>query len=434
MNTNQSGSWQPILDGELAARALDSIYSIAECLRTRRPSAGASLAGGHAGMALLFRYLALAQPGAGHETWAQHYRGLAMDALAGEPMWASFYGGFPGVVWAAQHLDGAPEPDAEDPAQEVDQAVLALLCRSPWRRDYDLVNGLVGLGVYALERLPRPAAAACLLQIVVHLEQLFVADPDGLRIHTPPELLRSTQATEYPHGYYNLGLAHGLPGILAVLGAIYTAGICRERARRLLLGGFDWLWAHRLPQDCSQERESVFPRCVGPGIQPRPAQTTWCYGDPGIAMAMLLAARAVGERLWEERALWLARQVAKRPPGRTGVVDIGLCHGAAGMGHLLNRLFQATGEEIFQESARSWFRRTLDMRDPERGLAGYLAYDPREAGADPVWIEDAGLLVGVSGIALSLLGALTPIEPAWDRMLLASFPVGSASAQAAGPS
>ena len=31
---------------------------------------------------------------------------------------------------------------------------------------YDLINGLTGLGVYALARWPRPGAASCLLGVI----------------------------------------------------------------------------------------------------------------------------------------------------------------------------------------------------------------------------------------------------------------------------
>jgi hypothetical protein len=39
--------------------------------------------------------------------------------------------------------------------------------------------------------------------------------------------------------------------------------------------------------------------------------------------------------------------------------------------------------------------------------------------------EDPGLLTGAAGIALALPAAITPVEPAWDRMLLVSIPNGS---------
>jgi hypothetical protein len=53
------------------------------------------------------------------------------------------------------------------------------------------------------------------------------------------------------------------------------------------------------------------------------------------------------------------------------------------------------------------------------GVAGYSAYLPLEDGA-PQWQADPGILTGAAGIALALLAATTPIEPAWDRMMLVS--------------
>jgi hypothetical protein len=86
-----------------------------------------------------------------------------------------------------------------------------------------------------------------------------------------------------------------------------------------------------------------------------------------------------------------------------------------------NRLFQATGEECFAEAARFWLERTLAMRQPGRGIGGYLSWSPGEDGA-LAWRAEPGLLTGAAGVALALLAAATPVEPSWDRMLLASVP------------
>jgi hypothetical protein len=152
-----------------------------------------------------------------------------------------------------------------------------------------------------------------------------------------------------------------------------------------------------------------------------PSRLAWCYGDLGLAVALLGAARCVGEADWERAALAVARRAVCRASEQSGVVDAGLCHGAAGVGHLFNRLFQATGEECFAEASRFWLERTLAMRQPGRGIAGYLSWSPGEDGA-LTWLAEPGLLTGAAGIALALLAAATPIEPAWDRMLLASVP------------
>ena len=115
----------------------------------------------------------------------------------------------------------------------------------------------------------------------------------------------------------------------------------------------------------------------------------------------------------------IARAVATRAANEAGVVDAGLCHGAAGLGHVLNRLYQATRDEEVGDAARFWFERTLDMRKRGGGIGGYRALAAREDGTR-YWEDDEGVLTGAAGIALALLAATTAIEPEWDRMLLVS--------------
>src|SRR5262249_11275030 len=143
-------------------------------------------------------------------------------------------------------------------------------------------------------------------------------------------------------------------------------------------------------------------------------------GDAGVASALLLAARAVNEVEWESEALEIARRAASREHLNAGVVDAGLCHGAAGLGHVFNRLFQATGENDFKKAARYWFKQTLALRQPDRGIAGFAAYRAEFNGVPAHWSDEAGLLEGAAGIALALLAACTNVEPEWDRMMLLS--------------
>jgi hypothetical protein len=106
------------------------------------------------------------------------------------------------------------------------------------------------------------------------------------------------------------------------------------------------------------------------------------------------------------------------------VIDPGLCHGAAGLAHIYNRIYCASGEPLFADAARRWFERTLEMRKPGLGVAGYQSWGPK-AGAprgEMEWLDDGSFLTGAIGIALALLGGIAPLEPNWDRLLLTSVP------------
>jgi hypothetical protein len=400
----------------LKDRALESVRAILDDLSPlgREPAGDPSLAGGTTGLAILHGYLAQGQHGSDPAVVAVRCLRHAIAAMADDPTEASLYSGLTGVGWALAHLKGrSPGLDGGDDLVEIDDVLLHHLETSPWPDDYDLINGLVGFGVYALERSPCATAAACLERVIDRLAETAEHRAEGITWWTSPAWLPAETRAKSPRGYCNLGLAHGVPGVIALLGQACATGVAVARARPLLEGAVRWLLAQQGP--------GGFSRWIEPEAPDKPARLAWCYGDPGVAVAVLGAARWAKEPAWEREAVVIARRAAERPPDQAGVVDAGLCHGAAGLGHLFNRMSQATAEPQLSEAARFWLTRTLEMRRPGRGIGGYEAW---QLGADGemTWIVASGLLTGAVGIALALLAATTPIEPAWDRMLLAAIP------------
>ena len=411
-------TWPPLLAGDDAASARAAVDAIAAELTT--PPADPSLAGGSAGIAVFWAFLGRVAAAEGDDARAV-YAGehawealdAAIDQMAKATMDAGLYAGLTGVAWAAELLHG---DDGDDDAEEIDALLLRWLDRSPWTDPYDLVSGLAGAGVYALERMrrrdpgPRKAAQTCLARIVDRLEELAQKRPEGITWRTPPEQIPLSQ--QAPEGYDNLGVAHGVPGIVALLAGTIAAGVEVRRASALLEGAVRWVLAHDAP--------GGFPPWVGPGVAPQGSRVAWCYGDPGVAAALSLAARAAGEPAWERAALTVARRAAARPFAESGIVDAGLCHGAAGVAHVLARLAGAYGDEALADAARELFARTLAMRRPGEGVAGFPAWTLLEGAPGGRWNAVPGLLDGAAGVGLALLAATSTVAPEWDRFLLVS--------------
>lgn len=419
-------TWRPILTGDLLERARQAIDEIAADLRqiAADPSrdtlkswsrGGPSLAGGDAGLAFFFTYMDQARPGEGFDEIALELLERAIEGTGAVQSPASLYGGFSGVAWALEHLRGRVfEGDGdEDPGEEVAAALLEYLGHTPWRLDYDLISGLVGFGVYALERGALPGGPECLARVMDRLSETSERVPEGIAWRTPPHLIRPADLEIYPEGNFNVGVAHGVPGVVGFLAEACAAGV--EEARPLLEGTVSWL----LRQKLAPEMGSVFPYSVAPGVEPGPTRLAWCYGDLGIALSLLLAARSAGREDWEREALEVARACAARPIEASGAVDAGVCHGAAGNAHLFNRLYQATGDPLYADTARAWFGRALELRRPGEGLGGYLMYTVDDQG-ELGWREDPGFLTGSAGVGLALLAATAPVEPEWDRLLVVS--------------
>ncbi|HEX2086984.1 MAG TPA: lanthionine synthetase LanC family protein, partial [Solirubrobacteraceae bacterium] len=218
--------------------------------------------------------------------------GLAIDALASERLPPGLYGGVAGVGWAVAHVAGVRGDDVGDALDEVDDALLRWVERAP--AAFDLTSGVAGVGVYALERLPAAAGATLLASVVEALARRAEPGPDGARWHTSPELMSPELRRDFPEGRHDLGMAHGTPGVVAVLRAACAAGAALDTARPLLADATAWLLAEAAPDDPDRS----LPYWLAPGRREEAARVAWCYGDLGVAAA-------VGD---EEAALLLARR------------------------------------------------------------------------------------------------------------------------------
>lgn len=415
MTSVHANDWHPILAGKLRSQAFATIDEIIATL----PGPGDSvvnpfLMDGTAGLAVFCAYLSRA--GLDGDENAAQFLAHAVNSVSSQPMDPSLYGGFTGIAWVAAHLQQQLLDPKDDPNEAIDKELAAYLNQSPWEDDYDLISGLVGIGVYAIERLPRTSAVTCLERIVHRLNETAERSADSVTWLTRPELLPEWQRALCPNGYYNLGVAHGVPGVIALLGQVCAAGIVVEKARALLDGAVAWLLRQRLDHDAA----SCFAARVAPDIERDDCRLAWCYGDAGVAAALLLAARSVNQADWERAAIEIARRAAKRDPETAGVKNAGLCHGAAGLGHIFNRLFQSTGEEVFRDAARFWFGRALEFRRKGFGVGGFPSCRVDMETQAESWESEIGILEGAAGIALVLLAAVNDIEPKWDRVLLVS--------------
>ncbi len=309
-----------------------------------------------------------------HAAYAAALDELIAELHRGTPH-LGLYGGLADAGWTLAHV-----LDAGDDLVAIDDVLLAALAR--WSGADDLIEGLVGIGVYFLER----GVAAGVAAVAAQLARTAIATADGATWHTPLAILPPSFAATHPDGFYDCGLAHGVPGIAAFL-ARAGSPLARDAAR--------WVetqaCAGRFPSKISSR---VDDRGLSPGAEGRrgviePARTAWCYGDPGVAIG-----------LWQTSPE-LAHATARAAAGRTETVtDAGLCHGAAGLAHVYNRCFHASGDAAFADAARAAYAQALAL--------------PRPA--------DAGFLEGAAGLGLALLAATTTTEPAWDRRLLCDLP------------
>lgn len=406
--------WTPILTGDDADRATAAVADVASALRD--PSTAEidqqltlpSVAGGAPGAAILFGELHAVYGRQEDAEAAFAFLDRALEQAQEDRPSLPLYTGTTGVGWTLAYMERSVL-DPEEGPNDVDELVAAGLRSGKWR-EFDLIRGVVGTGVYLLERgLP-------LDDVVTALQGISTETDDGTTWWVDPAMVPADRAEMFPNGYYDVGMAHGQAGVVAVLAAGLAAGT--TSAKPLLESSLAWMRAQRLP---AERGPGLYPLLFGAGAEdepPRGGRLAWCYGDAGVAVALLAAGMALGDDSVLNEAREVAHACTMRPVHQAGVLDQSLCHGSSGLALLYARLAHAFGDEPLYEAARTWARIALEQRATGDDIAGFRYSTPKDDSDERGWEARAGLLEGAVGAALTLHALSTERAPDWDVLLL----------------
>lgn len=373
-------TWRALLDGDDARRARDAIDRIVGEL-ARREIVEASLGNGWAGIALFHGYRVLAGDAAAEEPAIEAIQ-HALEGIERRPEpW--LFSGYAGTAFALHHLAPAIG-EADETLASLDALIAAWVDGDRWPYRWELMHGLVGLGVYALDRGDRALTARAMR----HLESRAERDGDRVTWRAVDDRDVST--------YHDLGVAHGVAGVVGFLAEVAALD---PTALPLLTGAVAWLRVHERPDEHPRYRQALDRSFDDLRVD------GWCYGDPATALVLAHAGLTLGDAPLVRAARALARAAARRTDAELSslLLDAGLCHGTAGRAHVANRLGQALADDELLAAARMSYVATIDR-------CGSLG------------ATEPGLRGGLAGIALALLAAITPIEPRWDRAFLLALP------------
>lgn len=369
-----------------------------------------SLSGG-AGWALLAHHAA--GRGLVERGLAEQLARNAIAQLSSERVAAGLISGFTGTAWLRAHL----EPESAAKALGAIDRRLVERLRRPWLREDDLLYGLVGFGAYFADRLPDPLALEGLGLVVRRLDELAERRADG----TITWVSRSrfdTDPDEPPR--WDLGVAHGVPGTIALLATALAAGAEPALSTELLEGAVPWVLGERREPGWGEGDPfcgATLPFYIGGWKREfRPSRLGWCYGDASTALMLMHAARAMGREDWHAAAVDLAVAAARRTRASAGVVDAGLCHGSAGLALVFAQLAAYEDDGELRAAASAWLGDALARWEPGTGFGGFTT---RLAEG---WVADSSFLAGSAGIGLGLLALSDPQPPSWDRLLLLTPP------------
>ncbi|MCJ1712945.1 hypothetical protein MT346_01990 [Curtobacterium sp. VKM Ac-2922] len=296
---------------------------------------------------------------------------------------------------------------AESEAERVLRERLRSLIRSSPLRGglptatYDLASGVAGALITGLATADAdPSARQTVIEAAAALSiWARHAPPEGL--WTPPTGVTDFERAHRPEtasGYVDLGYAHGVAGVLAALGGAHRAGITVDG----LDDAIDHLRAE-LTADLIDTKWGVdvpYRRTAAVYSEYLPARTAWCYGGPGVALALAVSARDRDEMRAPEQ-LW--RSSVDRPRAARNTAGAGICHGTAGL-LLVGRALSRAGLAVPDTDLLELVGEILDQHDDGS------RYGFRDLDQHGVAFDSAGFLQGAAGVAAALL-SITEDDP-----------------------
>jgi hypothetical protein len=312
---------------------------------------GQSLADGAPGIAL--PHIERARAGvAGWEPVHRLATAMTREAVQADPDVSSLIRGAPAVAYT---LHAAGHPAYRTALATLDRSIATLIelrlksahhrmdCGSlPQAREYDLINGITGLGAYLMHR---HHDHELLREILTYLVRLTEPIRDGAQTLPGWWATGSPDGRQSPRwngGHVAFGTAHGIAGPLALLSAAMRRGVIVDGHHEAIHAICAWLDQWR----AGQGRQTSWPEVINRDelrthtvAYAGPHRPSWCYGTPGIARAQQIAGIAVGDArrarvaeraligcLTDDRQLapphrrrtvpWLGRSIAHRPPRR----------------------------------------------------------------------------------------------------------------------
>lgn len=307
------------------------------------PGWDSCLSTGAPGIALL--HIERARAGAGEWRTVQEWASaMTRNPMTAHPDSCGLYRGAPAVAFT---LHAAEQP-AYGLALEVLDGHIATVTRHrldkaheridrghlPTSREFDLINGLTGIGGYLLHRYGNEDLLSEVLTYLVRLTDPLKADGEVLPGWWCGDGPGNQPSHHWQGGHGNLGVAHGIAGPLALLSTAMRRGVAVPRQPDAIGRICAWLDQWRGGTAASVWWPETISRAewrARTSRQNRPARPSWCYGTPGLARAQQLAGLALADRQRQRRAEQALAECAADESQLSQLLDASLCHGWAGL-------------------------------------------------------------------------------------------------------
>ena len=382
--------------GAIAKRSRDLLFRLADAIKPPDQYTSPHLGQGAILNAIILVEAALMREREEDIRAAARHLRHAMALLDEMPLSSSLYRGITGLGWAMQTF---PMPELLEGRDETLCDLDRLLADGievTRNLNIDIINGVAGIAVYAIARGREQDSSVELWQA---LDDVFSRYFSSWSIgdHQPHKSAAN-----------NLGVAHGVPGLLAVGAVARARGLLPENTGALLGAALDLLWTHARLEDGMY----TYPTHHG---APARSRLAWCYGALGMA-ATFRNAIPLDPANAERAVRMIESGIAQYASGTHGIRDATLCHGHAGVALTFEYLAQSDAFEpgltaALRNAASTASSAALDEERRDLGDCVYFHWTPEGMKSRMSFLE------GGPGVALAIAAAYAGAKRPWMNLL-----------------
>lgn len=267
--------------------------------------------------------------------------------------------------------------------------------------EVDYLHGAMGALHYFSSRVQTPV----INQYVNGLTEAFcaaaISDSDGIYfLNSSLERLNDKKI--------DLGLAHGLSGLLLLLIDAWPHVKNKEQVEKIIREGIAFILRQEQPVSLTKDEYSFFPFYLelDPQSSFRMDRLAWCYGDLNTVLLLYRAGKLLGTNTYIHTADRIGQQsVSRKDEGTTLSMDTHFCHGSAGLAQFYKCLYQESENPVYLDAYHYWIAVTVNLIDRE--------IEEKKYAANPV-----SVLEGWPGVGLVLAEYIAGQPMSWSKAFL----------------
>lgn len=371
---------------------------------------------GNTGIALFLFHLHDFSKKQKHKDSASFYLEKSFEQINAGQRLPTFCNGIAGVAWTVNYLvkHSFIEEENLEVLDDIDDYLYSSMINYAQLNNFDFLHGATGIALYFTFRIDQNSKAIDYLKEYVDaLREYSIFDPDTDTVKIISTIQDQNKENKE---VYNLGMAHGISSIIAVLAKILESDQTNLNAKYLLEGFSNYIMMNENINKF--ENGSMFSTTIE--LNPEQSKTKpfgsrlgWCYGDMGNGFALYHAHKATGKKKYYEKSFEIFMNTVKRKNlDIQRIMDAGMCHGSSGIIDIFKTVHEYFCVEELIEAEDYWAKVTLDFYVKAKGLKGFCKYTTDGPKYSYSFLE------GTSGIGLALLFHHTGKKSEWNEFLL----------------